>query len=315
MITKIALIVSILLQFVAAIIAIRLTKVTKYNLSWILISFGFLLIVISRLIEVIPFFYEKIPFDTVSTITWMGFVTSLFFIVGVILIKKIFNFLEKVEQSRKESEKRVLNAIIQTEEIERRRFAKELHDGLGPLLSTIKMAVSTLSKMDQDENRKEILRNTDYSINEAIKSIKEIANNLSPHMLKNFGLPSAIKSFTNRIIGPRMPTVKFESNIFERRYNDDIELILYRVVCELINNTIKHAEANNIEIHLNQHDNTLLVAYSDDGIGFDTSEAIHGTSKGMGYSNMISRIKSIKGTIDVESQPQAGTKAIIRVNL
>ena len=315
MITKIALIVSLLLQFVAAIFAIRLTKVTKYNLSWILISFGFILIVVSRMIDVIPFFYEKIPFNTVSIITWMGFVTSLFFIVGVILIKKIFNFLEKVEQSRREAEKRVLNAIIQTEEIERKRFAKDLHDGLGPLLSTVKMSVSTLSNMDQDASRKEILRNTDYVINEAIKSIKEISNNLSPHILKNFGLASAIKNFTNRILGPKVPQIKFESELFERRYNDEIEVILYRVVCELINNTIKHADAKNIEIYLDQQDNTILITYSDDGIGFDVSEAIHGSSKGMGYSNMISRIRSIKGTIEVESQPNSGTRAIIRVNL
>jgi signal transduction histidine kinase len=315
MITKIALIISLLLQFIAAIFAIRLTKVTKYNVSWILISFGFILIVVSRLIDVIPFFYEKIPFDTVSIITWMGFVTSLFFIVGVILIRKIFTFLEKVEQNRRETEKRVLTAIIQTEEIERKRFAKDLHDGLGPLLSTVKMSVSTLSKMDQDESRKEILRNTDYVINEAIKSIKEISNNLSPHMLKNFGLASAIKNFTNRILGPKVPVVKFESNLFERRFNEEIEVILYRVVCELINNTIKHADAKNIEIHLNQQDNTVLITYSDDGIGFDAGEVIHGTSKGMGYSNMISRIRSIKGTIEVESQPGAGTRAIIRVNI
>jgi signal transduction histidine kinase len=315
MITKIALIVSILLQFVAAFIAIRLTKVTKYNLSWILISTGFILMVLSRMIDIIPFFYEKMPFNTVAVITWIGFITSLFFVVGVILIRKIFNFLKKVEQSRREAEKRVLNAIIQTEENERKRFAKDLHDGLGPLLSTVKMSVSTLSEMEQDEGRNEILRNTDYVINEAIKSIKEISNNLSPHMLKNFGLASAIKNFTNRIVGSKVPNFLFESNLYGKRFNDEIEVILYRVVCELINNTIKHANAKNIEIHLNQQDKTILLTYSDDGMGFDTSEVLHGSAKGMGYSNMMSRIRSIKGTIEVESHPETGTRAILRVSL
>ncbi|MFN8206702.1 MAG: histidine kinase [Bacteroidales bacterium] len=313
MVTKIALILSLLLQLSAAIIAIRLTKVTKYNLSWILISSGFILIVISRLIDIIPFFYEKMPFNTVAVITWIGFITSLFFIVGVILIQRIFKFLDKVEQSRREAEKRVLNAIIQTEEHERKRFAKDLHDGLGPLLSTVKMSVSTLSEMEQDESRKEILRNTDYIINEAIKSIKEISNNLSPHMLKNFGLASAIKNFTTRIVGLKVPNIQFESNLYGKRFGEEVEVIIYRVVCELINNTIKHAQARNIEIHLNLQEQMIILTYTDDGIGFDTAEVLHGSSKGMGYANMMSRIRSIKGTIEVESHPENGTRALLRV--
>lgn len=315
MITKIALILSLVLQFVAAILAIRLTKLTKFNLSWVLISIGFIFMAISRMIDVMPFFYEKIPFDTVTIINWMGFVTSLFFIVGVILIRRIFVFLKKVEQSRREAEKKVLTAIIQTEENERKRFSKEMHDGLGPILSTIKLSVSKLSEMDQDKSHKEVLRNTDYLINEAIKSIKEISDNLSPHLLKNIGLASAVKNFTNRIIGPRVPDIVFESNLYGKRFNEEIEVILYRVICELINNTIKHAKAKNIELFLNMQDSTILITYSDDGIGFDTNEVIYGSEKGMGYSNMISRIRSIKGTIEIESQPDFGMKAIIRVNV
>ena len=267
------------------------------------------------MIDVMPFFYEKIPFDTVAIITWMGFITSLFFIVGVILIRRIFMFLKKIEQARRESEKKILNAIIQTEEIERQRFAKDLHDGLGPLLSTVKLSVSTLAEMDQDKSRKEILRNTDYLINEAIKSLREISNNLSPHMLKNIGLASAVKNFTTRIVGPKIPNIIFESNLFGKRFNEEIEVILYRVVCELINNTIKHANAKNIEMHLNNQDNTILLTYSDDGIGFNVSEAMHGNSMGTGYSNMMSRLRSIKGNIEVESQHNEGIKAIVRVYL
>jgi signal transduction histidine kinase len=315
MVTKVALILSLLLQFVAAILAIRLTKVTKYNLSWILISIGFILMAISRMIDIMPFFYEKIPWDTARLITWMGFVTSLFFVVGVILIRRIFMFLKKVEESRREAEKRVLNAIIQTEEIERKRFAKDLHDGLGPILSTIKLSVSKLSEMDQDKSHTEVLRNTDYLINEAIKSIKEISDNLSPHMLKNIGLASAVKNFTNRIIGPKVPCIIFETDLYGKRFNEDIEVILYRVICELINNTIKHANAKNIEVLMNKQDDLILISYSDDGVGFDTNKVIHGSEKGRGYSNIVSRIRSIKGTIDVESQQDYGMKAIVRVKV
>jgi signal transduction histidine kinase len=85
-----------------------------------------------------------------------------------------------------------LNATIRTEEKERRRFAKDLHDDLGPLLSTIKMSVSALSNQKNEENKNEIIQNIDLVVDEAISSIKNISNNLSPHILTNFGLEKAL---------------------------------------------------------------------------------------------------------------------------
>ena len=313
MVTKIALIVSILLQFIAAFTAIRLTKVTKYNVSWVLISLGFVLMAIQRLVELVPFFYERITVDISNLLVWLGFTVSLFIVVGVFLISRIFKFLKKVDESRRESEKRVLNAIIQTEEQERKRFAKDLHDGLGPLLSTVKMSISTLTEMEQDPGRRAIIRNTDMVINEAIKSIKDISNNLSPHMLNNFGLASAIKNFSNKIVSSGAISLAFHTNLQDKRYKTDVEVIIYRVTCELINNTIKHASAANIEIHPNQKDSNLILSYSDDGVGFDVNEVVHGISKGMGYSNMISRVHSIKGTFDIDSGKDIGTKVFISV--
>jgi signal transduction histidine kinase len=316
MINDFALIVSILLQFIAAFAAIRLTKITKYNISWILISVGFLIMALHRLAELIPKIYEKNPIDINLIFTWMDLITSIFIAVGVLMIRKIFNFIRKVEQSRREAEKRVLSAIIQTEEKERKRFAKDLHDGLGPLLSTVKMSVSTLVLMDNDPARKEIIANTAHLIDESIKSIKEISNNLSPHILNNFGLASAIKDFTNKIDN-NVIHINFESDIFSRRFDEDIEVVLYRAACELINNTLKHANAHNIEINLTFQFKTILLSYSDDGVGFDVNEIITGIppSQGMGYSNMLSRVNSIKGKMDIESSLENGTKVLIRVKI
>lgn len=316
MITQIALIVSILLQFIAAFAAIRLTKITKYNLSWVLISVGFLIMAMNRLFELIPRLYERIPVDMNVIFIWMGLSTSLFFTVGVFLIRKIFNFIKRVEQSRREAENRILNAIIQTEEKERKRFAKDLHDGLGPLLSTVKLSVSTLSLMDTDIARKEIIENSAHLIDESIKSIKEISNNLSPHILNNFGLASAIKDFTNKI-DSKLIHINFESNAFNRRFDENVEVVLYRVSCELINNTMKHAKAVHIEINLNYQHKTILFSFSDDGVGFNVNEVFgeNPSKYGMGYSNMLSRINSIKGKMDVESSPDSGTKVLIRVKI
>ena len=106
MITKIALVATILFQCIAVFVAIRLTKVTKYNLSWILVSVGFLIMALSKVVELIPVLYERIPVDMNIIFTWMGFVTSLCFMVGLLLIRKIFNFIKKMEQARREAEKR-----------------------------------------------------------------------------------------------------------------------------------------------------------------------------------------------------------------
>jgi signal transduction histidine kinase len=316
MINDIALVLSILLQFFAAFVAIRLTKVTKYNLSWILISLGFLIMAMNRLFELIPKLYERVPYDINIIFTWMGLFTSICFTIGVLLIRKIFNFIKRLEESRREAEKRVLNAVIQTEEKERKRFAKDLHDGLGPLLSTVKMSISTLSLMDQEPSRKEIIQNTAHVIDESIKSIKEISNNLSPHILNNFGLASAIKDFSNKI-DSKVLHINFESNAFNKRFEENVEVVLYRVVCELINNTMKHARAGLADINLTYQHKTILLTYSDDGIGFNVNQVIGDSSQvnGMGYSNMLSRVNSIKGRMDVESTPESGTKVLIRVKI
>jgi signal transduction histidine kinase len=315
MITFLSLLIAIILQFTGAIVALSLTKKTKYSLSWILLSIGFLIMAIQRFIEFIPLVWRGWEKDVATINTWLGIITSVLVATGVILIRKIFDFLKRAERSRDDSEKRVLNAIIQTEEKERRRLAKDLHDGLGPLLSTVKMAVSSLAQIENDAKSKEIIENSDLVITEAIRSLKEISNNLSPHVLDNFGLASAIKSFSGKISSTKAIKISFNSNMQDDRLEYNTEVVLYRVVCELINNTIKHAKAKNIEIGLTRHNKILTMVYKDDGQGFDVKAVLYGHTEGMGYENILSRIKSIKGIINVESDNEKGIKVLIIVNV
>jgi signal transduction histidine kinase len=314
MITFLALILAIILQFAGAMVALGSIRLTRNALSWILISVGFLVMAIQRFIEFIPYVWRGWEKDVAAINTWLGILTSVLIAVGVILIRKIFDFLKKAERSRQESDKRILNAVIQTEEKERRRLAKDLHDGLGPLLSTVKMAVSSLSQKEENAENKKIIDNTDYVITEAIRSLKEISNNLSPHVLDNFGLASAIKTFSGKVSSAQTIQISFNSNMFDDRLDYNTEVILYRVVCELINNTLKHADAKHIEIDLTRHNKLITLVYSDDGKGFDVNEVLCGQSEGMGYSNIMTRIKSIKGIINIESDKNKGSKAIIIVN-
>ncbi len=313
MIRFIALILSILIQFLAAFIAFRLTKVTKYKVSWILISLGLLLMAIRRLIELIEYYNgnnESINFLN----DWLAVAISILTASGVLIIPEIFNYMKKVEKTQKIAERRVLNAILRTEEKERERFAKDLHDGLGPLLSSVKMSLSALSQNTRPEGDTRILINTENTVDEAIKSIKEIANNLSPSVLNHFGLASSIKSFTEKMTANRGIEINFNNNIARKRFSRDLEVILYRTVCEMVNNTIKHAAASNISIAINLSGDTLELLYDDDGKGFDLDkQLLNEDSSGMGLQNMISRIKSLNGYTNLESKIGNGFKAYISI--
>ncbi|WP_321286302.1 ATP-binding protein [uncultured Sunxiuqinia sp.] len=315
MVLQILLGISIILQFFAAGVAIKLTRVTKYNFSWILLTIGFIFVAISRTMEFLPFISSFEPQDLGEVAVWFGVVISLTFAIGVFMIQRIFKYMKRVEDSRRLTEKMFLNAVIQTEEKERKRFAKDLHDGLGPLLSTVKMSVSSLAQLEHDQASKEIVDNTEMVINEAIKSLKEISDNLSPHVLNNFGLLRALRNFTNKINVTKVIQIELISNLGNERFDNNVEVVLYRVICELINNTIKHANAKNVQISVLKEANHISILYHDDGQGFNKKELdeqpIIG---GMGFSNIYSRINSLKGEINIQSELKEGTQVTIKVN-
>jgi len=314
MILKILFVIAIILQFFAVGVAVKLTRVTKFNFSWMLLTIGFILMAIMRLVEFLPYISDIKPQDYREIFVWGGVITSLAFAIGVFMIQKIFKYMKRVEDSRRLTEKMFLNTIIQTEEKERKRFAKDLHDGLGPLLSTVKMSVSSLAQMKHDDISREIVENTELVINEAIKSLKEISDNLSPHILNNFGLVRALNNFSNKINVARTIKINLESDLKDERFDNNVEVVLYRVICELINNTIKHAKAKKIDISLTKDGEYLIIVYKDDGKGFDVSKIIdQQTGTGMGFSNIYSRINSLKGEINIESEQKKGTFVTIKV--
>ena len=269
---------------------------------------------IMRLVEFLPYVSNIKPQDYREIFVWGGVITSLAFAIGVFMIQKIFKYMKRVEDSRRMTEKMFLNTIIQTEEKERKRFAKDLHDGLGPLLSTVKMSISSLAQIKHDDISSELVENTELVINEAIKSLKEISDNLSPHILNNFGLIRALNNFSNKINVARTIKINLESDLKDERFDNNVEVVLYRVVCELINNTIKHAKAKKIDLSLTKDGEYLSIVYKDDGKGFDVNKVINQPSgTGMGFSNIYSRINSLKGEINIESEDKKGTFVTIKV--
>ncbi len=316
MIRLVALLISITLQVVAAVLAIRLVRVTKYRASWILISLGFILMAIKMAIKLIQFINDDFSFYLRPADDWLGVIIAFLFTAGVFLIGEMFYTLNRAERERKRSERRLMRAVIQTEERERRRFAKDLHDGLGPLLSAARMSVSSLLQYERDNHSKQVLENANNVINEAVESIKEISNNLSPHVLTNFGLASAIKNFSFKVSQSKAISINFDTKLTDNdRFDSNVETVLYRATCELINNTIKHAEASSIDISLEKIQRTIVIKFDDNGKGFDQEKALSNPDKGMGLSNISSRITSINGLFIINSKPGDGVHAIIKVKI
>lgn len=315
MVLQILIIISIILQLVAAVVAIRLTRLTKYNISWMLFIFGLVLMCFMRLNEYIVLVggpsWKLPPHFT----AWIGVVTSLCFATGMFYVGKIINSIRRLNYQRKLTERRILTTVLRTEEKERLNFSKELHDGLGPLLSSAKMSLSELAKTVHGEEDAELIKNTSYVIDEAIRSIREISNKLSPHTLNTFGLARAVSNFINKSVAINEGAnidVHFDTNLKTERFDTNIEVILYRVIGELLNNSLKHAGATTITLSLTYADDILTIAYSDNGKGFDTAAVL---DTGMGLSNITSRVQSLKGTVEIKSERTKGMKAYITVNV
>jgi len=265
---KIALIISVVLQFITAIIALSLIKRTRTQIAWWIISAGFLLMAFRRLFELLEVFESQSKLIHGLLNTWTGVVISIIMLLSLLYIKRIFNIQNQIEDLRKKNESKILSAIIETEEKERQFFARELHEGLGPLLSSVKMAISAFDKNLLNKKDVQIMGNAENLIDESISTLKEISNKLSPHILNSFGLLKAVQSFITKLQIVKVPKIKLNSNIEDRRFSYNVEVVIYRVICEMINNTLKHARANNIYIDLLLEDELLKVIYIDDGIGF-----------------------------------------------
>jgi signal transduction histidine kinase len=312
MVRLIALIISIVLQIFAASIALRFMKLTKYRLSWILLSLSFVLMAVRKIIQLFEYF--RTPSYTWQMVDeWIGVLISFMIIVGVILIRELFSSLKRAEIDRLRSERRVINAVINAEENERKRFAKDLHDGLGPLMSTVKMSLSALGERIKDPTGNVILNNTNHLVNEAINTLKDISNNLSPHVLSNFGLSSALSAFTAKINQTKAIEVDFKSNMENLRFESEKEVVLYRAACELINNSIRHSGASRIAIDLNKHEKFITLHVYDNGRGFDTTMLGNENTEGIGLSNIETRVKSVDGVFILESTPGKGTSALIKI--
>ncbi|MCB9360853.1 MAG: tetratricopeptide repeat protein [Flavobacteriales bacterium] len=238
----------------------------------------------------------------------ISFIALIIFIVALAFF---ISYKRKIKAQKllQQEEKLRFKAVIEAEEKERIRIAKELHDGLGQLLSTAKLNVASLEG-NVDKEDEILVKNASDLIDNAVKEVRSISHNMMPVALTQLGLISAIKELTNKMNDSGLLNVKFESNI-ETRLNSSIEISIYRVIQEILNNTIKHAQAKIITILLTKEKERLTLLISDDGVGFNTNEIEN--SKGIGWKSIFSRIAMLNGDINVDSSKDKGTNLLVSI--
>jgi PAS domain S-box-containing protein len=205
---------------------------------------------------------------------------------------------------RKKLEKILIDTIIQTEEKERERMAADLHDEVGPLLSSMKMYLNSLVETRDTTKSLYIADQLQLLIKESINAVREISNDLSPHILNNYGLSAAVRATVEAQM--QFIHIKLTENLENRRYSPNIEIIFYRIIRELINNTIKHASAKKIDIRMYHREEKMILYYSDNGTGFDWQMMMNSTRKGLGLMNILSRVKSMNGHYSIQTSPGKG---------
>ncbi len=214
---------------------------------------------------------------------------------------------------QKETEKLVLKTIVDTQEGERKRFAKDIHDSLGQQLSAIKFYIGTSVASAKDKKQKNLLLKANAALVITLADIRNICFDLMPKTLENFGLAASIKELCKQtqVNEKLIFTIKQSDNF--PLLNKQLEISLFRVTQEFINNALKHSGASKINIKLLQKNNTALVTLKDNGKGFYVAAAIK--KNGMGLRNVQSRILPYNGEIFISSTPGKGTQYKIIIPL
>ncbi len=217
-----------------------------------------------------------------------------------------------IQQQRLEHQEHLTQAIIDAEEKERKRIASDLHDGVGQMFSAVKMNLNGLLdrvKIDRDEDRF-LAEKTMALVDESCKEVRVISHQMMPNMLLRSGIASDVKSFIEKIDSESL-RVNVEAIGFKDRLESNVEIVLYRVIQETVNNVIKHAKATTLYIRLNRDSSGINAVIADNGIGFNTD--LKDDFEGIGLKNIATRIEYLKGTINYVSAPGMGTSVKIWV--
>lgn len=228
-----------------------------------------------------------------------------------LLEQKEINYKQQLLEMEQKQLLKVTKAMLDGEELERERVARDLHDGLGGMLSGVKIGLSgwtdTNPVVSGDKDLSRIIKQLDTSVNE----LRRIARNMVPETLIKFGLETALKDLCEFHM-QESPNINYEAFNIEKDIALNVQLNIYRIVQELLSNAIKHAKAKNILVQCSQNGATFFITFEDDGIGFDLN--LMDQKKGMGLDNLKNRIAYLQGKLEILSSVNDGTTINIELN-
>lgn len=214
-----------------------------------------------------------------------------------------------IEKEKQHSKISTLTALLEGQEQERARLARDLHDGLGGLLSSTKLQLSHLTPQATSPVNEGISQSI-TQIDGAVEELRLVAHNLMPELLMKYGLVATITEFASRMTTAQLE-VHAQFLVTEIHLPKEKQLLIYRIVQELVNNAIKHAQASEIIIQLSEQDHDLLVTVEDNGKGFDLNKI--NVKKTAGFHNIESRIEFLKGTMTIFSEEKVGTSIEFKI--
>ncbi|WP_134087639.1 sensor histidine kinase [Olivibacter sp. XZL3] len=219
---------------------------------------------------------------------------------------------EQLQRMRKEQQLRFFDAMLQGQEQERKRLASDLHDGLGGLLSNVKLLLSKNpclgSGQEAQAQHQVILNKLDAAVNE----LRRIARNMMPETLLRFGLVTALRDFCEDLERSGI-NISLQTYGFALEDDKDRQIMVYRILQELINNAVRHAGANTILVQCIQNEEKVFITVEDDGCGFDAMDAQD--KKGIGLHNVKNRVAYLNGQLDIQSERNVGTTINIEFNV
>jgi PAS domain S-box-containing protein len=235
---------------------------------------------------------------------------SVSFLVGGKNLKRKILVTAKDISIQKKTQNIILKAIIETEEKERIRFAKDIHDSIGQQLSAIKFYIGTSADAVKDPRQKSILLKANAALVDVQADMRNICFNIMPKSLEFFGLVKAVEELCskNELLNQMKINIK-ESHHFPR-LPVQLGFALFRIIQEFINNALKHSRANALRIEFAYKKKTVMITLADNGIGFDLMKL---RNHGMGLNNVSSRIRPYNGEVDIISQPGKGTRYEISI--
>src|SRR5215216_2051568 len=245
--------------------------------------------------------------STISLVLFLGTLGMLALTIGLILFiifhqRKVIRYQMTLQKMEEEQQNILLNASIKLQEEERQRLAADLHDDAGPLLATARLYLNeNLVNQDKSSQLQSIFQARQI-LDDTIQLIRNISHSLMPPTLKNFGLESAINDLFQKISGSGTINASSRFHDYRDRLKPEKELVVFRIVQELINNILKHSNSSFIHLTQNEHGDKFYLRVHHDGRGLVQAdfEKLNKSNVGLGLKNISSRLRVIHGNINFE---------------